>query len=417
MPTSILEVKLGTPYGMPARRLVLLLQQVRRDCRKARNAAITHWLLWRRGHPEWEPGGAYVAPPRKIARAAKPAASGKAAKDPPYAPRAFLSRELYGVAAAAAPMLNTSVCSSCVQEVNARLRANMPYDHDGQARWVWQAVLASEVSLPTWRGGGRIPLPRSVSKLVYTDDRCDLRIPLLSRQAGYKTLSPTVRLLSADLSAGRRRILKQLASGDLRLADSQIVEKKGRWYVQLCYQSPDGTGGLPTERVLTIGPAPSDSPRPLVAHWTDDDDVERSWGMGNGKPLVAEYRRVQARRRAIRHRYSDGCGSGHGRQRWYKAIKPMSRYVPDLSSRFVKQTVSDVVRLAIREGCGTVLYREPTMPVRNCSWFATQDVPMNWVDFEARLAHKCQVSGLEYDKQRIGMGEWRSRDSGERNAM
>lgn len=410
MPVGILEVKLGRPYQMPERRLRELLEQARRDCCVARNAAMTHWFVWRRTHPDWQPGGEYVAPARKIKRAPNPETPiAKPPKDPPYAPREFVSREMYGVATAAAPRLNTNLVSSCVQEVNARLRANTPYNHDGDARWVWQAILDSEVSLPTWRGG-RIPMPRSGFKLHYTDDECSIRFPLLSKAAGCKILSPLVRLLASDLKAGHRRILRRLATGDLRVADSQITERKGTWYVQLVYDVPVRAVNLPVDRTLMVMPSLPDARRPLVAVWLTEDKQERHWGLGNGVPLVAEYRRVQARRRALRDRYSDGCGSGHGRTRWYRTIAPLSRYVVDMSSRFAKQTVADIVALAIRERCGSVLYREPTMPVRNCCWFAAQDVPMDWTAFEARLAHKCQVCGIEYDKQRIGMSEWRPRN-------
>lgn len=409
MPTGILEVKLGRPYEMPEHTLRRLLGQARRDCCMARNAAITHWLLWRRQHPDWKPGGPYDAPPRKINRKPKePTPDAKAPKDPPYAPREFLSRELYGVAVKAAPALNTSVCSSCVQEVGARLKAKTPYNHDGDARFVWEAILSSEVSLPSWRSG-RIPAPRAVMQLLYTNDQCSLRFPLLSKMSGYKLLSPTVRLHASDLKTGNRRILRRLVSGDLRLADSQIVERKGVWYAQLCYGVPVMACGMPTARVLTLCPSLPDDRRPFVAIWTTegDDPHEVRWGVGNGVPLVSEYRRVVARRRALRDRYSDGCGSGHGRKRWYKTIKPMSRYVVDMCSRFTKQTVADIIALAIRERCGSIMYREPTMPVRENCWFAKKDVPMDWVALEQRLAFKCEVASLEYDKQRMGMAEWR----------
>lgn len=409
MPVGILEVKLGRPYQMPERRLQSLLREVRRDCCIARNAAVTHWLLWRRQNPDWEPGGYYKPPERKIKRKPKPIdpdTPTKPPKDPPYAPREFLSREMYGVAVQASPNLNTSICSSCVQEVNARLRANTAYNHDGDARYVWQAILSSEVSLPTWRGG-RIPMPRSVAMLTYTNDECSLRFPLLSKRSGYRLLSPTVRLHASDLKAGNRRMLRRLATGDLRLADSQVVERKDKWYAQLCYDSPSQAIDLPTERVLVIRPSLPDDRRPFVAAWVTLDGHELTWGLGNGKPLVMDYRRVQARRRALRSRYSDGCGTGHGRVRWYKTIKPMSRYVRDMCARFTKQTVADIVALAICEQCGSVLYREPTMPLRNNSWFTVDDVPFNWTEFEARLAFKCELSSLEYDKQRIGMAEWR----------
>jgi len=415
MPTGILEVKIGSALQMPDRRFLLLLEQARRDCCIARNAAMTHWFIWRRQNPEWEPGGAYDAPKLKIKRKPKPEPEKKTPKDPPFAPREFLSRELYGIAVAAAGNLNTSVASSCVQEVTSRLKANTPYNHDGEARWAWQAILSSEVSLPTWRGG-RIPMPRSVAKLIYTDDVCTIRFPLLSKKSGYKLklLSPVVRLDAADLKRGNRRILRRLASGDLRMADSQIVERKGKWYVQFCYDVPVCAVDLPTSRVLTILPSLPDDRRPFTCRWiVEEDQREIYWGLGNGRPLVAEYRRVAARRRALRNRYKDGCGSGHGKKRWYKTIRPMSRYVIDMCSRFTKQTVADIISLAIRERCGSILYREPTMPVRDNSWFAAPDVPFDWTNFETRLAFKCEVAGIEYDKIRVGMGEWRpKKDAG-----
>lgn len=406
MPTGILEVKIGRPYGMPERRLHILLSQTRKRCCQARNAAITHWLVWRRQNPEWEPGSKYEAPPPKIKQKKKPDDSKKPSKDPPYAPREFLSRELYDVASNAAPWLNTSVASSCVQEVNARLRANTPYNHEGDARFVWQAILASEVSLPTWRNG-RIPMPRAVFRLSYTDDQCKVQVPLLSKKSGYRVLSPTVSLLASDLKAGNRRLLQRMACGDLRVADSQITERKGKWYVQLCYQIPAEASGLSSANVLTVTPSMPDYPRPFVCRWLVDDDREITRGIGDGKPLVADYRRVQSRRRALRDRYKDGCGSGHGRKRWYRTIQPMSRYVIDMTSRFTKQTIADIVKLAIRERCGAVMYREPTMPVRDNAWFAKMDVPFDWTQFETRLSFSCQKAGLEYDKQRIRMREWR----------
>jgi len=423
MAIGILEVKLGRPIQMPTKRFHQLLRQARRDCCKARNAAMLHWYVWRREHADWEPGKPYEAPKAKIMRTRKPAGEGKKPpKDSPIAPRLFLSRELYHAATAAARNLSASLASSCVQEVIARLKANTPYDHDGEARWVWQAILASEVNLPTWRGG-RIPMPKRCSSLGYDGavsqpsadvarackSGCVLKFQLLSRLSGYRTLSPIVRLDAADLTRGNRRLLRRLASGEVRLADSQIVEKKGKWFAQFCYEVAANAIGLPTDQVLTLLPAEPDDKWPFALAWTKEDGNGRVWKIGNGRPLVAEYRRVVARRRAIRYRYQDGTGSGHGRQRWYKAIRPMAHAVRDMQNRFEKQTIADIIKLAIRERCGTVLYREPTMPVRNYSWFAAKDVPFDWTSFEARLRFKTETRGLAYEKARIGMKEWRPR--------
>jgi len=392
---------------MPQKRFEKLLEQAQRDCCKARNAAITHWLVWRRQNPDWEPGGKYDPPPRKIKRKARPVdPNKKPPSDPKYAPREFMSRELYDVATKAAPNIAGTVASSCVQEVGARLKANTPYNHEGKARWVWQAILDSEVSLPTWRGG-RIPCPRSGLVITYTEDRCEARIPLLSKKSGYARISPTVRLLASDLKAGNRRILKAMADGTKRYADSQIVEKKGRWFLQLVYDVPVNAVDLPTENVLTLMPTLPDDKWPFVMHWTNQEGEERRWFIGYAKPLIAEYRRIETRRRSIRYRYKDGAGSGHGKQRWYQNIKPMSRAVSDMGSRFQKLTIADIIKFAIRENCGSVMYREPTMPVRDNSWFTKQDVPFEWTQFQARLSFSCEKAGLQYDTKRIGMGEWR----------
>jgi len=407
MPTGILEVKLGRPLQMPQRRFVKLLEQAIRDCCKVRNAAITDWLMFRRQHPDWKPGDPYKPPPRRIARAKK--ATSGTSNDPPTGPREYMSRALYQLGTTVAPNLAGIVVSACVQEVNAKLRSKMPYDHDGVARYVWDAILKSEISLPTWRGG-RIPCLRSGLRITYTDDRCEARFPLLSKLSGYKRISPVVRLDAADLKAGNRRILKAMASGEKRIGDSQIVERNGKWFLQLCYDVPVSAAGVDGERVLTLVPAGLDDKWPFTLLWLNEAGEQKKWGIGNAKPLIAEYRRVQARRRAIRYRYRDGAGSGHGKGRFYRNIKPMSRAVKDMCSRFVKLTISDIVSFAIRVNCGSLLYREPTMPLRGHGWFAMHDMPFEWANFEARLGFVCERRGIEYDKLRIGMAEWRGED-------
>lgn len=406
--TSILKLKIGRPLNMPAKRLAELLEQGRRDCCRARNATVTHWLLWRKQRPDWKPGDPYDAPEAKIKR--KPADPAKPPpKDSPIGPRLFLSRELYEVATRTAVNLSATVASSCVQEVVDRLKSNTPYNHDGDARWNWQAILNAEVSLPTWRGG-TIPSPKQTATFTYNDHECTLRFPLLSKSSGYATISPTVRLEVGDMSAGHRRLLQRIASGEIRMADSNICERDGKWYFNLCYTVPTVVSGLDTERVLTVYPTLPDEKWPFVVTWPTEGTETARWYIGKAKPIVADYRRVVARRRAIRYRYSDGTGSGHGKQRWYQTIKPMARYVVDMQARFEKLTCSDIVKLALREKCGTILYREPTMPVRDNSWWAKQDVPFNWTSFDARLRHAVTKAGLQYEVERIRMGEWRPKE-------
>ncbi len=429
---SILELKLGSPIQMPRRRLAADLLESRRLCCVARNTAVMKWYSWRKAHADWKPGDVYAGSPRRIARKVKPQDAAKGPpKDPLYGPREFMSRALYQAAADAVPALSASVVSSCVQDVGVRLRANVPYDHDGKARWQWQAMLTAEVSVPTWRKG-RIPLPRRCIALGYdgatwAGDGVGPRIkmelaraaesgavvlfPLFGKASGRKFSSLIVRLDVKDLSVGRKRVLRQLTSGESRIADSQIVETNGKWFLQLCYELPQASQGCREDRILTIGPAQAADAWPFFSQWVEEDGARKTWFLGKAKPYVAELRRVQARRRAIRDRYTEGTGKGHGRQRWYRSIKPLARFVPNLQSRFVKQLCADIVQLALREKCGTVMYREPTMPVRMNCWFAKQDVPFDWTSLAARMAFSCKKAGLVFDLERIGMAEWRPKKS------
>jgi hypothetical protein len=215
-----------------------------------------------------------------------------------------------------------------------------------------------------------------------------------------------VRLHVADLTAGKRRIWRKLASGEWRFADSQLYEKKGKWFAQICYELP-AAESADSERTLTLLPGNPESEYPFRMLWTDSEGKDRDWTAGKAKPLIAEYRRVQARRRALRWRYRDGSGSGHGKNRFFRGIKPMERSVRDMCGRWQKQFISDVIKTALNEGCGAILYREPSKPLREKEFFARNDVPFDWTQFLGRLKFKCEAKGLTFEVERIGLAEWR----------
>jgi hypothetical protein len=200
--------------------------------------------------------------------------------------------------------------------------------------------------------------------------------------------------------------LRELADGKRRLADSAICQKDGKWYARLCYEIPTDGTGLPIDHVITLWPGGPDDKRPFRLTWKDAEGREGQWDLGDGLPLVAEYRRLIARRRAIKYRSRDGCGRGHGKGRFYNTIRPITRATRDMFERFRKQTIARLVQRAITAECGSLLYREPTKPVRAKTWFAAKDVPFPWCEFERQLAFKTEQKGLEYRVERLRMAEW-----------
>ena len=406
-----LVIKLGRPEGMTTRRFHALLHDIANKCAIARNAGVTHWLMWRRANPDWKKGDPYVAPaplikvtPRKPKDPTKPR---KPPTDGPLGPRLFISREISRVMNASVVGVSPSVISCCAQGWQDAFTNKTSYkdkERGYKGRWVWESILLNENSLPNYKNSEIIPVPKQQAKLFYTSDECKIRLPLLSKKSGWRIISPIVRLEVKGMSCGQRRILRNIADGTLARCDSQLTFARGEWYLNLTYKMPTVGSGLPKDRVLTVEPCGGDDPRPFRLYWTNEDDGEkRTWDVGAGRPLEAEYQRIQAKRRAIKGRPYKGKGCFVQSKR----TRPMSDRVTNLCARFRKQTVSDIIKIAIRERCGTIIYREPTIPVRDYTWFAEHDVPMNWEPFTNQLIHRTIfVKGIDCEVVRIGKPEW-----------
>lgn len=428
MPTGTLKLKLGKCHSMPTKRLHQILARTRRDCNVARNAVIDHWRMWRRAEPDWQPQQR-----RDRKGELKVTKAGKPVMEHPSLSQA-MEKELYYIAQQAAPNLAAKIMSACRNEVTSKLKDRVPYNHDGPSRYVWQACLNFERSYPCFVGGA-IPVPNQDLVVGYdgvitpgeksqrdvilqlTHAGCVARIPLLSKHAGYRVKAPIVNLEVAELSGGNKRLLKQIIAGnrdsEVRMCDSKITERDGKWYLQLSYKVPAHDHNLDATRVATLLPNDCRERRPFRIAAVD----EKPFYIGFGVPLEKEYKRVTARRRALRHRYKSGVGKGRGSEHFYRTLKPISRAVRDEQDRFMKLLVGDVIKHCLRNNCGTLLYREPTMPLRNYLrgkrtgdpyglWFASRDVPMDWTGFLAFLKFKCEYNGIDLQVERFGIGEF-----------
>jgi hypothetical protein len=427
MPTLVIELKLGSAISMPTHRLNALLTQTALDCDRARNAAVRFWERWREDNPDWKPE-------QRRTRDGSPKAH---ADGRPVLESEMISQaaehEMYYAARRAATNVNASVITSCRGQVLDALKARTPYNHEGTAQFVWQAILANELARPCYRGG-TIPVPNNTAGLVYSgaaskkaskaaieagQDQAILQFALLSKDSGYHCLSPIVRLHVRELSAGTRRILKAIAEGrdGYAFCDSSIVNKGKFWSFQLVAKVPTKDAGLTPSREAILFPQPGDQRRPFVLEMPDNG---RRY-IGNGDVLKRIRQQQVIRRKTLQARYREGVAPGHGKGRFFERLRPHSRQWPLVESMFTKMAVADIVKSCLRNDCGTVVYREPTMPVREHRrmWFAEHGIPFDWTRFEAQLIHACEKVGIsvkvfgrkqkEMRADRINMAEWRER--------
>ena len=416
MTVAILQIKLGASMLMPSRTFYRLLSQTAKDCNIARNAMLRHWQRWREDNPDW-------APEQRRNRDG----SLKARKDgTPVLENACISQvvgnELYSRGTGTVPNVAATIISSLSQAVQGTLRAKVPWNFECESQYRWQAIMAYEISAPTYRAMS-IPVPNNSSVLCYEGETsrdlsagvdatvrtcgqssCVMRFPLLSRRSGWAQNAPIVRLDVRKMSRGHRKLLRGIATREIKLADSELVLKKDKWFLMLCYHLPEVESTLDVARTPVLYPSAPGERRPFVLILPSG----HRFYLGDGVPFAAEHKRLLIRRKVMRSRYKDGCGAGHGQSGFYRRLRPYSRAFRDLEDRITKQLVSDIVKTCERNDCGSLLYREPTMPLRTLGWFGDRGIPFDWTSFAGRLQFKLAQRGVKQDKtRRVGVAEHR----------
>lgn len=401
MATAVLELKLGSCLSMRDKSFRAAMLTKARECNLIRNAVLRYWLRWREDNPDWEPQ-------QRRTRDGSPKVN---AKGKPVLEHAAFSqdvlKEMYGYARDIAPNVAAKVAAQCWSEVQSDLKDRVPYHHEGESRYVWQALISHERNAASYQSKV-IPVPNQDTTVTYDESQCTLSFPLFSKHAGYSSTKVTVRLRVSSLPRGKREIVRAIAEGRAKLSDSTLVQKRGAWFFMLCHavrkEKHDATPD--TTAVLTCS-HDMDSHQP----WRLAFDGGSTWKIGDGAVLAASHETVEGRRQSLRYRYKFGNGAGHGRKRFYDKLRPNQRSYRDVQDMFIKMAVSDIVKGCLRFKQETLLYREPTKPLREKTWFGVKSIPMNWVKFLSHLKHKCEQKGVVLTVERMPMSEWKAEEA------
>lgn len=422
-PPICLKIKLGACLNMPTKTFYRLLGEARRDCDRARNAAFRCWQRWREDHPEWKPE-------QRRTRDGSPKVNpeGEPVMEKSAWPQG-LEKLAYRAACDTASNVAAKIVSACRIEVFDSLASKVPYNHIGNSDFVWQAILSYERSAPCYRDG-TIPLPSQDMVLGYEGEFAGankaghapgkgiglevsaksvsaavLRFPLLSNASGFETKGPIVALNVGELKAGHRRWLRLVARGQAGLCDSELVCRDGQWLAHLMIRPPLAETGPDKNRCAILTPLPPGSSRPFELKIpADEPGTFVTMRIGDGVPYAKLYERLDIRDRSIRHKSRQQRGGGHGRGRFYNVIKPVARSKTNEQDRFTKQLMADILKTCLQNNCGSLLYREPTMPLRNELWFAGRGAPFDWSTFASRLEQKCQFLKIEKARGRKKSG-------------
>lgn len=387
---AVIKLKLGACINMPSKRASLLMQQIGLNCDRARNVALRFWERWREDNPNW-------VPQQRRTRRGEPKTNQDGTpvmESPAYSQDT--GNAMYHAArnagGGAARSVNTGIISVCSAEICDWLKTKMPYNHDGDAKFRWEAILKDEINRPTFRSRA-IPLPAQQYKFEKTNDHCTLQCTLLSKEAGYSNRTLTFRLEVSGLPAGKRRWLQRAADGEVKLRDSELKYDRGSWYCLLvCDAKHTADAPDPTKKAV-LKPLAGKSKNPWELRFDTDDAIY----LGDGAAVKAEFRRRLARIRSLGSKYrysggggtgtgpSPGSGRGHGKSRYFAKVKPLTRGRTDFATRMRNQVIADIVKACVRNNCGTLEYREPSLHLRDSLWYNENGIDFDWTSFLGHL--------------------------------
>lgn len=420
---GVLRLKLGACLNAPTRRLHEDLMEVARKLNRARNAMARAWQRWHEDNPG---NGDILFPDAEPCRHS----SGDPTKP------VTLGTWLYHAGRRECPELAACVMTQASQEIMGHLTAEMPYNHEGTARYRWQAVLRHEVNLETARGlvipwdkaaaglasDGLVyaingaKRPGVVGELMKRSKSASVAaVPIWGTEADREQRTLYVRIATGPMGAGNRRNLRNLLIGAAgwQIGNSKLVFKpsnpgsrsrrrdggEGEWFLHLSYMLPADT---PLERSrearLTVAPSEEESPFFVCCQ-----DHPGGWKVGHGKLLRGTFGRLNQRRDNMRQDYCTTSHGrrGHGRERFFGPITGTTIQVRHLVNRVACQAAAEAVAYCRRNNCGVLRYMEPPPgAARDRSWFASAPkdqcrVQWDWTLFGDRLAHICKRRGVE----------------------
>lgn len=393
----LITLKLGSAVNMPDRRMRDILTLCALQSNRSATAAARRWQRWHEDAPEYVD----TAP--------------SAWWDSP------VGKAVYRAACDAAPELSTNIVSSLVQRVRSLLGKRQRWKERTIHKTTWRAVLANDERLPFFCNE-TFPIPRKNARFCWLGklDRPDsgtmtdrlqrastsqalLYVPLLSKQATCGMRSLLARVEVRQLTNGQKRILRNITDDeqpDWTMRDSLLTCRDGQWLFRMTYAQPEIS--LNADTTIEVWPSLPDQRNPMYCRLPGG---QRSY-FGDGGILVFETARGIGRSKSLAWKYRYGAGAGHGKQRYFSKQRPIARRQRSIADMNLKKCVSHVIRVCERNEAGTVSFRRPSEWIKRNDWYRGKGISFAWVDFEARLAAKCETKGIAFVYEILKKAEW-----------
>lgn len=279
----------------------------------------------------------------------------------------------------------------------------------------WVSILFAKESMPSTTRPQPIPFDHDNAKLTKVDGRylVELRIERLGD--GKSVVEKCELMLRKRKAASLCAIMERILSGEFKWKGSSLILDNGKWYALICYDKPVAKRvTLDADKTLFVRPGRfnvEDRSKPEHRKTGTPWRVKiGSWSSGfggNGKHVEFARRSVQRERaeRKEHYRWAGSNQKGSGRLRADAAWTKLSSRWKDFTKRYNNEVTRRLIDLAIKNGCGRIVYLQPKDRQRDYRFLSRagniDDSPMTWdyFQFGTILASKCEEDGIEYGRK------------------
>lgn len=251
-------------------------------------------------------------------------------------------------------------------------------------------ILNGQASIPSFKRDCPIPIRAKMIKLSKNNGKYTAKIQLRSQPYAKETNMPTREEFRLKAKGSAKTIIDRVLSGEYKMADSKIVKRKNKWYLQMAYKFEPAEVKLDKSNIMGVDlgyikAATMAFNHTKARYYLDGDEIR------------AFRSRVEARRNAML-RQGKYCGKGrrgHGRVTRLAPIKKLQDRVANFRNTTNHRYARYIVDKAIKHGCGIIQMEDLTGVTDSKDKFLKS---WTYYDLQQKIEHKAKVAGIEVRK-------------------
>ena len=251
----------------------------------------------------------------------------------------------------------------------------------------YKKILTGQASIPSFKRDCPIPIRVSMVKISKENGKYTAKIQLRSQSYAKETDLPTREEFRLKAKGSAKSIIDRVMSGEYKMADSKIIKRKNKWYLQMAYKFEPAEVKLDKSNVMGV-----DLGVINAAVLAFNNEKTRYFIEGNE---IRSFRaRAEARRNALL-RQGKYCGDGrigHGVATKLKPIEKLRDKIKNFRNTTNHRYAKFIVDKAVKHGCG-VIQMEDLSGVADTKDKFLKSWP--YYDLQRKIEYKAKAAGIE----------------------